>query len=92
MMEECAIAGQIRTLEGRRVLDTAEGVLIGLRRCDTDAAFQELVDAAQTRGVPVFTIASALVDLAAGGERSTDLPADARVAAIQQWGPLLNND
>ena len=33
--------------EGRRIVDTALGILIGLRRCSSDAAFQELHDAAQ---------------------------------------------
>jgi hypothetical protein len=54
-------SGPVRTRLGRRVLDTAEGILIGLRRCDTDAALQELVTASRTHGVAVFAIASALV-------------------------------
>jgi hypothetical protein len=54
-------SGPVRTRLGRRVLDTAEGILIGLRRCDTDAALQELVTASRTHGVAVLAIASALV-------------------------------
>jgi ANTAR domain len=62
-------SGPVRTRLGRRVLDTAEGILIGLRRCDTDAALQELVTASRTHGVAVFAIASALVDLAGGADK-----------------------
>jgi hypothetical protein len=41
-----------RKLEGTRVLDTAEGILIGLRRCRSEAAFEELISAAERNGIP----------------------------------------
>ncbi len=89
-IDDWATGSQLQALQGRRVLDTAEGILIGLRRCDTDAAFHELVRAAQTHLVPVFTIASALVELAAGNHQCSDLPAAAQAAARAEWGKLLD--
>ena len=35
-----------------RILDTARGILIGLRRCRSEAAFQELLVAAQRHRAP----------------------------------------
>lgn len=72
------------------MLDIAEGILMGLRRCDTDAAFQELLRAAHTNFVPVFTMASALAELAAGTVAFSRLPERAQAAARDAWGPLLN--
>ena len=57
-------------MEGRRIFDTALGILIGLRRCSSDAAFHELFGAAQRHGFPAFPMAWALVHLAGGGEGS----------------------
>ncbi|MEW5809698.1 MAG: ANTAR domain-containing protein [Actinomycetota bacterium] len=76
--------------QGRRVLDTAEGILIGLRRCDTDSAFHELVRTAHAHFVPVFTMASALVELATGTAAFSRLPARAHAAAWDAWGSLLD--
>jgi len=81
--------GADRSLEGRRILDTAVGILVGLRRCGIDAAFQELITAAQRHEIPVFAIASALVVLASDRD---DLPASdtaADMAADREWGHLL---
>lgn len=47
-----------------RVLDTARGILIALRRCPAETAFDELHNAAQRHRLPVFEIAWALVHLA----------------------------
>jgi hypothetical protein len=58
--------GRDRTLEGRRGVDLAEGILIGLRRYRTRAAFAELVDVALRHGSSVSALASALVGLAIG--------------------------
>jgi len=44
-------------MEGRRIFDTALGILIGLRRCSSDAAFHELFGAAQRHGFPAFPMA-----------------------------------
>jgi hypothetical protein len=71
-----------------RILDTARGILIGLRRCRSDAAFDELHHAAQRHKVPVFAIAWALVHLAGGGERTPSFM-DAQSAARHEWGQLF---
>jgi hypothetical protein len=89
MMEEWAAATQMRTLQGRRMLDTAEGVLIGLRGCDAGAAFDELVRTAQTHDIPIFSMATALVDLATRTGHSADIPAEAQSAARREWGALV---
>lgn len=90
MMEEWATASQMRTLQGRRILDTAEGVLIGLRNCDAGAAFDEIVRAAQTHDIPLFRMATALVELATGGDSWAAVSARAQNAAAREWGPLLD--
>ena len=69
-----------------RALDTAEGVLIGLRRIPATDAFDELVSAARRHGMSVFTLAEALVALASGNECTE--PATAR-AAHAEWGALF---
>jgi hypothetical protein len=89
MMEEWAAANEMRCLQGRRVLDTAEGVLIGLRGCDPSAAFKELLGAAQTHDVPIFSMAAALVELATNRNQLVNASAGAQTAALQQWGELF---
>ena len=69
-----------------RALDTAEGVLIGIRRIGTADAFDELVGAARRHGVSVFALAEALVALASGNDAPD--PTAAR-AARTEWGALL---
>ncbi len=76
-------------VHGGRILDTAKGILIGLRRCTSEQAFQELIDAAQRHRIPVFAMAWALVHLANGGETSAHTSADADSAARYEWGPLF---
>ena len=71
-----------------RILDTARGILIGLRRCPSDVAFDELHSAAVRHKVPVFAMAWALVHLAGDGEETPSF-GDAQSAARQEWGPLL---
>jgi ANTAR domain len=73
--------------EDRRALDTAVGILVGLRRCSTHAAFQELITASERHRVPVFSMASALVTVASRGA-STTQTADtaAQLAAEREWG------
>ncbi len=88
-MQEFTRPTDIRVLSGRRVLDTAEGVLIGLRRCGPDAAFAELVDVSRRRSVPVFALASALIELARGVERPVQAPQPAWSSAQREWGWLL---
>src|SRR5271167_1472330 len=71
-----------------RILNTARGILIGLRRCRSEAAFDELHTAAQRHKVPVFAMAWALVHLAGGGEKTTSF-GDAQSAARHEWGQLF---
>jgi hypothetical protein len=88
----CSTGGKhSMTLEahGGRILDTAKGILIGLRRCPSETAFHELLSAAQRHKMPVFTMAWALVHLANGGENSAHTCADAQLAARDEWGQLL---
>jgi len=72
-----------------RILDTARGILIGLRRCHSEAAFQELLVAAQRHRVPVFAMAWALVHLSCGGDTSPETFNAAQSAARHEWGRLL---
>lgn len=51
-----------------RILDTARGIIIGLRRCRSETALDELHNAAVRHRVPVFAMAWALVHLAGDGE------------------------
>ena len=76
-------------LQGKPILDTAGGILIGLRRCPSEAAFHELLGAAQRHGVPVFAMAWALVHLANGGEKSPHTFSAAQSAARHEWGQLF---
>ena len=68
-----------------RMLDRAEGVLIALRRCTIDVAFEEIVNASRRHRVPTLSIAAALVALAQG----TPLDNDAAGAARYEWTSLL---
>ena len=68
-----------------RILDTARGILIGLRRCHSEAAFQELLVAAQRHKVPVFAMAWALVHLTCGGHKSPQTFTAAQSAARHEW-------
>jgi hypothetical protein len=71
-----------------RILDTARGILIGLRRCPSHQAFDELHSAAVRHKVPVFAMAWALVHLAGDGEKTPSFT-DAQSAARHEWGSLF---
>jgi AmiR/NasT family two-component response regulator len=68
-----------------RMLDRAEGVLIALRRCTMEAAFEEIVSASKRHRVPTLCMAAALVALA----QESPLDDDATAAARYEWGSLL---
>ncbi|HYZ69413.1 MAG TPA: ANTAR domain-containing protein [Mycobacterium sp.] len=68
-----------------RMLDRAEGVLIALRRCTIDAAFEDIVRASKRHRVPTLSIAAALVALA----QNSPFEGDATAAARYEWGSLL---
>ncbi|MCV7194999.1 ANTAR domain-containing protein [Mycobacterium angelicum] len=72
-----------------RILDTARGILIGLRRCPSEAAFDELFNAAQRHKVPVFAMAWALVHLADDSGKATPSFMEAQSAARREWGQLF---
>ncbi|MGB6206718.1 ANTAR domain-containing protein [Mycobacterium sp.] len=76
-------------VHGSRILDTAKGIIIGLRRCSSETAFHELLDAAQRHQIPVFAMAWALVHLANGGDICAHTSADAQSAARDVWGQLF---
>lgn len=71
-----------------RILDTARGILIGLRRCRSATAFDELHGAAQRHRVPVYAMAWALVHLAGEGEETPSF-IEAQSAARHEWGELF---
>jgi hypothetical protein len=71
-----------------RILDTARGILIGLRRCPSHVALDELHSAALRHKVPVFAMAWALVHLAGDGEKTPSFT-DAQSAARHEWGSLF---
>jgi hypothetical protein len=75
---------------GGRIFDTAQGILIGLRRCRSEAAFQELLVTAQRHRVPVFDMAWALVNLTCGGDKALETFSAAQSAAHREWGYLLD--
>ena len=90
MMEEWATGHVIRSLQARRDLDIAEGILIGLRRCDPRIAYEELLGAAKRHCVAVMAIASALVDLTCVRDESpSETAGPAHSAAQAEWGGLL---
>ncbi|MGH3494277.1 ANTAR domain-containing protein [Mycobacterium sp.] len=76
-------------LHGGRNLDTAQGILIGLRRCSSENALHELLSAAQRHKMPVFAMAWALIHLAGGGGNSSRSLTDAQAAAHHEWGQLF---
>lgn len=75
-------------LEGRRVLDLAEGILIALRRCSVEAAFAELVEVAHRHDMNVSATAAALVNLATDANAADRHPVEAAVVQLE-WGSLL---
>ena len=82
-----------------RMLNTAQGILIGIRRCDSEAAFNELLGAAwlckspchpghgQCNRVPAFAMAWCLSIPASHGDKTTE-SRSARTAARREWGRL----
>lgn len=82
--------GSVVGSDEQRVLAAAEGVLMALRRCTPQSAMDELRDAAHRHGVPLWTIALALVDMAAC--RPADgTPGPAHIAAQQEWASLFSS-
>jgi hypothetical protein len=76
---------------GARILDTAEGVLVALRRCRLDRAFVEIMQTAKQHGLNAVTLADALVALAEG-QLGTDVDDAAAAVALSTWGHLFSGD
>lgn len=83
--------GRDPMLQPRRSLDLAQGILIGLRRCTTEAAFDELVTVAHKHGASVSAVASALVTLTTRTVDETDSDRDALAIAHLAWGDLVDH-
>lgn len=88
MMESLASRQQldVSRQQTSRALDTAVGILVGWRRCSTQAAFRELLAASERQHVPLFRLAAALVALASGEAETEIGVTEARLAAEKEWG------
>jgi hypothetical protein len=75
--------------EGRRVLDLAEGILIGLRRYPTGAAFEELLSVAHRHDTSVSAVAAGLVAMVTGDHNAAESNPAAAYVAQREWGDLL---
>jgi hypothetical protein len=76
---------------GARILDTAEGVLIGLRRCSLNQAFVEIAQTAKRHNLSTLSLADALVALAQN-QPTDDLDPTVVATARGAWGRLLDRD
>ncbi|MDI3314878.1 MAG: ANTAR domain-containing protein [Mycobacterium sp.] len=73
---------------GARILDTAEGVLIALRRCRLDEAFVDIMQTAKRHNVNAVELAGALVSIAES-QHGKNLDDPAVAAALTAWGHLF---
>ncbi|WP_123023412.1 ANTAR domain-containing protein [Mycolicibacterium stellerae] len=71
----------------RRVIDVAIGILMGLRGCSEQQAFDELVAAVHHTGVGPGALAEGLVGLVDGSQA----PSPHQSAAIGRWGDLMGH-
>lgn len=87
MLEQWTQVGRTEddAVRGRRILDRAEGVLMGVLGYDSAAAFMELVCTARDTGLRLTTISGALLDVACGHDGTTT----AHDVARERWGRLL---
>lgn len=69
----------------RRVIDLAIGILMGLRGCAEEDAFDELAKAVRLTGIGLSGMAGALVDLVGNVEG----PFPHRAEALEVWGHLV---
>lgn len=69
----------------RRVIDVAIGILMGLRGCSEQQAFDDLVGAVHDTGLGLGALARALMDLVDDSE----VPFPHRSEAMQRWGYLM---
>jgi hypothetical protein len=74
---------------GARILDTAEGVLVTLRRYRVDQAFVELMHTAKRHGVNPVNLADALVAIAEDQQAQHVDDTAAAAVALATWGNLF---
>jgi hypothetical protein len=67
----------------RRVIDVATGILVGLRGCSDQEAFDELVRVVHLTGVGLGRLAAGLVAVASGTSSSE------HAEAFTVWGELI---
>jgi hypothetical protein len=72
-----------------RIIDTAEGVLIALRRYSLNQAFLDLAHTAKQHGVATVTLADALVAVTQN-QFTTDCDPHAMRVVDETWGTLLH--
>ena len=74
---------------GVRILDIAEGVLLGLRHGSIEDSFTELIGVARRYSLSPFVLADALVAAASGhdGRRAAD--SEAALIVELEWGQLM---
>jgi hypothetical protein len=70
----------------RKVIDTAIGVLVGLRGCSPSEAFAELVQVTRQTGIGIGSIAGGLVAVASGTSSADN------VDAFNVWGELIRRE
>jgi hypothetical protein len=73
---------------GTRILDTAEGVLVALRRCRLDEAFVDIMQTAKRHNVNAVDLARALVTIAED-QHGQNLDDAAAAVALAAWGHLF---
>ena len=67
----------------RKVIDVATGILVGLRCCSPEEAFDELISVMNETGVGIGSLACGLVALAGGGSSA------GHNEAFTAWGELV---
>jgi hypothetical protein len=70
----------------RKVIDTAIGVLVGLRGCSPAEAFTELVQVTRQTGIGIGSLARGLVAVASGTSSADN------VEAFNVWGELIRGE
>ncbi len=70
----------------RKVIDTAIGVLVGLRGCSPDDAFAELVRVVRETGIGIGSIAAGLVAVASGTSSAQN------AEAFNVWSELIRSE
>jgi hypothetical protein len=92
VMQEWAAGEVVESLPARRDVDMAEGILTGLRPCDPNAAYHELLGAAKRNRVGLMAISPALVHVAGiPNTAMTAFEGRAYCAAYREWRDLFDH-